>query len=102
MASTPVPNDALGGGGSIKSDLRSIAVNGLSKAIDGYFAKKYALTSLNDTATVNASGDTRPASAPQNPTSAAAQFAGVLTNPITVAIGVAAALAVVVALVLRR
>lgn len=103
MADALVPNDALGGGGSLNGSLKEIAVNGLSRAIDGYFSKKYPLASTNDRATVNAQGQTVSAAAPQPTTSSAASsVAAFFTNPVTVAVGIAAGLAIVVALVLRR
>lgn len=102
MASKLVPTDSLGGGGSLRAGLQDVAVNGLSRAIDGYLARRLPIASSNDLATVNADGQLRPAQAPQGPQSAASQVAGFVSNPIVVAVGVAAALAVIVALIIRR
>lgn len=103
LAKKMIPNDALGGGGSIRSDLRAIATGGLSRAIDGFFARKYPLTSFNSGAAVNTSGELRPAAAPgAPPTGAGSSLAGLFSNPIAVAIGVAAAIAVLVVFIVRK
>jgi hypothetical protein len=40
--------DALGGAGSLSSALQGIAVNGISRAVDGYLSTKYPLTAFNE------------------------------------------------------
>ncbi len=98
-----IPTDALGGGGSITPNLRDIATLGLSRIIDGHFARKYPLASFNDTGAVNTQGQLRPGAAPGSmPTGAGASLAGLLSNPTAVAIGVAAAIAILVVFVVRK
>jgi hypothetical protein len=40
--------DALGGAGSVFPAVQAIAVNGLSRAVDGYLSTKYPLTAFNE------------------------------------------------------
>lgn len=40
--------DALGGAGSLSADLQAIAVNGISRAVDGFLSTKYPLTAFNE------------------------------------------------------
>lgn len=47
--SSPVAqSDSMGGAGSLTPALQSIAVNGLSRAVDGYLSTKYPLTAFNE------------------------------------------------------
>lgn len=95
--SSPVPNDAAGGAGSLKDSLLAIAVGGLSRSIDGALAKKYPTgPQLYD-----ANG--QPRGAPQA-TSAQARGAALafLSSPTTLAVAGAVALSVIVILLVRR
>lgn len=94
--------DALGGSGSIADALKLIAVNGLARAVDGYASKKYPLTSFNETLTVNAEGEVKPSSAPQANVSATQSLRSFFSNPVTLAIGGAAFITVLVILVTRK
>jgi hypothetical protein len=95
--SAPVPNDAAGGSGSIAGSLLAIAVGGLSRSIDGALAKKYP----TGPQLVDANG--RPVGAPQA-TSAQAKGAALafFSNPVTLGVGAAVALSVIVILLVRR
>lgn len=98
-----IPNDAMGGSGSIADSLRGIATLGLSRAVDGYFSKKYPLTAFNDNGAYNTSGQLRPGAAPgSRPAGTGSQLAGLLGNPTAIAIGVAVAIAVLVVFVVKR
>jgi hypothetical protein len=73
--SAPVAQtDALGGAGSISPSLHSIAVNGLSRAVDGSLSQKFPLTSFNETYAANRQGAFEPggvlapSGAPSSPT----------------------------------
>lgn len=112
MADQPVAQtDALGGAGSITDALQPIAVNGLSRAVDGYLSTKYPLTAFNEPYSAEGygafepGGQLVPRSAPgwttgygvaplvQNPVP-------LLSNPI--AWGVAAVIAVVVIIAVSK
>lgn len=80
-------NDAAGGAGSIAQGLLGIAVNGLSRGIDGYLSKKYPLTSFNETLTYDSQGNLRPGSAPQRDITATESLSDFLSNPLTKAVG---------------
>lgn len=92
-------NDAAGGAGSLTSSLLGIAVNGLSRAIDGTLAKKFPLTSFNENLTVNAQGETKPASAPQANVTATQTAAGLLANPFVLAGGAAVLVTLIIVVV---
>lgn len=81
-------NDALGGGGSIWGSLGNIAVNGLSRAVDGALSKKYPLTSQNEIATTDAFGNVRAKGAPGKGVGFTDSVAGIVTSPVGVAVGV--------------
>jgi ABC-type phosphate transport system permease subunit len=81
-------NDAAGGAGSFSRDLLGIALNGLSRAIDGTLAAKYPLTSFNETQTVNAANQIKPSSAPAVSGSASGALKGALQNPVVLAVGI--------------
>lgn len=95
-------NDAAGGAGSLLTALQNIAINGVSRAVDGALSKKYPLTSFNDGQTVNAEGEVKPRAAPQTNVSATTTIAGALNNPVVIGAGVAIVAAIVVVLVLRK
>lgn len=95
-------NDAAGGAGSIAGALQAIAVNGLSRAIDGALAKKYPLTSFNETQAVNAQGEVKPRSAPQAGVSATDAAKGLLSNPVVIGSGIAVVVAVLIVLAIRK
>lgn len=92
-----VENDAAGGAGSIRQGLLNLAVNGLSRAVDGRLARRYPLAGENER--VDDQG--RPAGAPQS-RSLQTDAKGFFTNPITIAVGVAVSLAVVIVLAVRK
>jgi hypothetical protein len=103
MADTPVSdNDALGGIGSIKPDLRSVLLQGLSRTIDGLAAKKYPLGYFADPNSVDANGNLRPASAPGKPISTADAAKSALANPLVIGIAIAVAASVAIFLALRK
>lgn len=81
-------NDAAGGAGSITSGLLGIALNGLSRAIDGKLSTKYPLTSFNENLTVGPDGKYYPSSAPQRDASASSTAFGLLSSPVGIAVGV--------------
>lgn len=83
-------NDAAGGAGSLTQQILGVAVNGISRAADGYLSRKFPLTSFNENLTYDANGNPRPASAPQTNVSATERVSGMLSNPTVVtALGVA-------------
>lgn len=94
-------NDAAGGAGSISQNLLSVAVNGLSRAIDGHLSKKYPLTSFNETLTYDTTGTLRPGSAPQRNITAGETAQGLLSNPVVVAVGVSVGISVLILVVLK-
>lgn len=102
MAGIIQENDALGGGGSILQDLRVIAVNGLSRVIDGKLSRKYPLTSFNEKIVENTAGEKKPAGAPAKDTSAADAALDVLKNPVVIAVIVSVAASLLLFFVLRR
>lgn len=95
-------NDALGGAGSLSDALRGIALNGLSRAIDGYAAKKYPLTYFNEPNAVDAEGNVRPRSAPGTPVTTGEAAKAALTNPLVIGVGVAVLASVALFFVLRK
>lgn len=52
--------DALGGAGSISPELQAVAINGLSRAIDGFLSTKYPLTSFNEPYSAEGAGAFEP------------------------------------------
>lgn len=95
--------DALGGEGSLAAGVRGIAVNGLSRLVDGYMSKKYPLTSLNETYGIEGGGayeatnrQARPRSAPQGGLGAS------LTSPVVLAVGGVLLVGLVLVVALRR
>ena len=81
-------NDALGGSGSIPSDLWGIVVNGLNKAIDGKLSAKYPLASFNNTITTTAAGQVKPTAAPQQAQSGTNALVSFIKSPTGIAVGV--------------
>ena len=79
--SSVTQTDALGGAGSLETGLANVAVNGLSRLVDGALSTKYPLTAFNEPYAVEGGGAYEPGvgalvprSAPQQgfgPTSAA-------------------------------
>lgn len=101
--SNPIPaNDAAGGAGSIIPALRNIAINGVSRAADGYLSRKFPLTSFNETETINAVGERKPSSAPQKNVSATEAARGVVLDPTIIAIGVAVAISLAFFVAMRK
>lgn len=94
-------NDAAGGAGSIAQQLLGVAVNGLSRAIDGHLSKKYPLTSFNETLTYDSTGTLRPSAAPQKDVPATETAKTYLSNPVVVAVGVSVGISVVLFVLLR-
>lgn len=76
-------NDAAGGSGSIADALLGIAVNGISRGVDGYLAKKLPLTSSNELVTYDAFGNALPKGAPQVQQS----FGSIVKSPVGIAVG---------------
>lgn len=74
-------NDAAGGAGSLAQGLLGIAVNGLSRVIDGSLSKKYPLTSFNENLVYNAEGQIKPRSAEQANVTATEKFSGLTSSP---------------------
>jgi len=95
-------NDALGGAGSLLGDLRTIAVNGISRVVDGKLSKKYPLTAFNENVAVNTAGEAKPAGAPAKDASAAGAALDALKNPVVIAVLVSVAASVLLFFVLRR
>lgn len=81
--------DALGGTGSIPTNLRDIATNGLSRFIDGYLSRKYPLTSFNEAQAVDSYGNPVTKGAPQTPVSPVNTLSGILSMPIVWGVGFA-------------
>lgn len=52
--------DSLGGAGSISPALQLIAVNGLSRAMDGFLSTKYPLTAFNEPYSAEGAGAFEP------------------------------------------
>lgn len=52
--------DAMGGAGSITAALQAIAVNGISRATDGYLSTKYPLTAFNEPYSAEGAGAFEP------------------------------------------
>jgi hypothetical protein len=94
-------NDAAGGAGSLSQSLLGVAVNGLSRAIDGALSKKYPLTSFNENLTYNSAGQLKPASAPMKNVSATETAKGMLSSPLAIGIGVAIAGTLLILIVLK-
>lgn len=99
---TPTENGALGGIGSISDILKSVALNGLSRSIDGYNSKKYPLTYFNETQTINAAGEVKPSAAPAKTPSIGESAAQIFANPLIVGIGIAIIGSVALFMVLRK
>ena len=85
------PNDAAGGAGSITGSLLNIALNGISRTVDGALAKRYPLSYFNENQTVNAAQQTKPYAAPQTDTSATDKAKSFLQQPIVIGVGLAVA-----------
>jgi hypothetical protein len=61
MGDQPVAQtDALGGAGSITAALQAIAINGISRATDGYLSTKYPLTAFNEPYSAEGAGAFEP------------------------------------------
>lgn len=95
-------NDAAGGSGSLAQSLLGIAVNGLSRAVDGALAKKYPLTSFNENVTYDAYGQPRYSAAPAADASAAGAAKALVGNPFVIAAAAAVVVTVVVILAVRK
>lgn len=94
-------NDAAGGAGSIAQGLLGIAVNGLSRGIDGYLSRKYPLTSFNETLTYDATGQLRPGSAPQRDITATESLVGILENPLAKAVALSLGVGLIIFLAVK-
>lgn len=94
-------NDAAGGAGSITGGLLGIALNGLSRAIDGKLSQKYPLTSFNENLTLGSDGKYYPASAPQQDASASATAFGILGSPVGIAVGVSVVVSLLIFLAIK-
>jgi hypothetical protein len=104
-----VQTDALGGAGSLDSSLQNVAVNGLSRAIDGFLSTKYPLTSFNEPYTVEGGGAWEPGvgyltprSAPQRGIPATQPAVPFLSNPVVWGIGGVLLVAVVLIVALKK
>lgn len=95
-------NDAAGGAGSIAEGLLGIAINGLSRAVDGYTSKKFPLTSFNENLVYGPDGNLYPAGAPQATVGAVTTARGLLNNPVVIGVGVAVAISIIVLIAVRR
>lgn len=102
MAGIIQENDALGGSGSILQSLQVLAVNGLSRVIDGKLSRKYPLTSFNENVAVNTAGEAKPAGAPAKDASAAGAALDALKNPVVIAVVVSVAASLLLFFVLKR
>lgn len=94
-------NDAAGGAGSITSGLLGIAINGLSRAIDGKLAQKYPLTSFNENLTVGPDGKYYPRSAPSKDVEASSTALGLLKSPVGMAVTVSVVVSVLIFIAIR-
>lgn len=94
-------NDAAGGAGSLTQALLGIAVNGLSRAIDGHLSKKYPLTSFNETLTYDTEGNLRPGSAPMRDVSATEYAKVQLSNPVVIAVAASVGISLVIFVLLK-
>lgn len=86
-ASTMQPvaqTDALGGAGSLAVALQAIAVNGISRAADGYLSTKYPLTAFNEPYSSEGAGAFEPGGT-LVPRSAPGWTTGYGVNPIVAA-----------------
>lgn len=95
-------NDAAGGSGSLTQSLLGIALNGLSRTVDGALSKRYPLTSFNETETYDVYGNPLPSSAPQTGVKATQKAVGFFQQPIVIGISVAVAVSLGLILILRR
>lgn len=94
-------NDAAGGAGSISQQLLGIAINGISRSVDGHLSKKYPLTSFNETLTYDTTGTLRPSSAPQKDVPATETAKTYLSNPIVIAVTASVGISIVLFVLLR-
>lgn len=94
-------NDAAGGAGSLTQALLGVAVNGLSRAIDGHLSKKYPLTSFNETLTYDSTGTLRPSAAPQRDVAATETAKSYLSNPVVIAVAASVGISLVLFIVLK-
>ena len=94
-------NDAAGGAGSITQGLLGIALNGLSRAIDGKLSQKYPLTSFNENLTQGPDGKYYPASAPQQDASASSTALGIVSSPVGIAVGVSVVVSLLIFLAIK-
>lgn len=94
-------NDAAGGAGSLVQGLLGIAINGLSRAVDGKLSQKYPLTSFNENVTVNAEGEVKPRSAPAANVKATSVAAGILSNPVVMSVAAVVGLGIVAFIVYK-
>jgi hypothetical protein len=92
--------DASGGSGSLSSAFASIALNGLSKSVDGYTSKKFPLGFYAQQYDVNADGTVTPRAA-VTPSTFGAQLRAAATSPAALYIGGAAAVVLII-LMLRK
>jgi hypothetical protein len=95
-------NDELGGSGSISPSLWDVAVNGLSRTIDGELSKKYPLTSFNQNYAYTADGTPIYVGAPQQLQSGGARLGSLIKSPVGIAIGVSLLIGLVVLIASRR
>jgi hypothetical protein len=100
-------SDALGGEGSLSAGVRSIAVNGLSRLVDGYLSRKYPLTSLNENYAIEGGGAYEATNAPGKPRSAPQPGSKIgagtsLSSPVVLAVGGVLIVALVLVVALRR
>lgn len=99
--------DALGGAGSIEPALQAIAVNGISRAVDGFLSTKYPLTMFNEPYSAEGYGAFEPGGqlVPRGAPGWTTQYGAApivqsplsLSNPIVLGIGAVLLIAVIVA-----
>lgn len=96
-----VAPDASGGIGSISSAFASIALNGLSKAVDGYTSQKFPLGFYAQQYSVNANGQVTPRAA-VTPSTFGSQVKAVIASPAALYVGLAVFVVLGVVLVVRK
>jgi hypothetical protein len=101
--------DALGGAGSISPALQAIAVNGISRAVDGFLSTKYPLTAFNEPYSSEGAGAFEPGGqlVPRGAPGWTTGYgvaplvqspASLLANPVVLGVAVIAVIAVIVVL----
>lgn len=96
-----VAPDASGGTGSITSAFASIALNGLSKGVDGYTSKKFPLGFYAQQYDVNADGTVVPRQA-ISPSTFGAQFKAAIASPVALYAGIAVIVVLGIVLVTKK